>query len=360
MRVVTGPPLAWGMEPAGSIERTGTREYRVKPGDTLWAIAMVHEVDAADLAAWNGIKNPDLLRVGQVLVVEPPAVSEEVPRLEGAGVEGEPISPPGRGLSAGSEVVSEELPGEGSVGGTAARSGRGAEEEPAVGLVSPAAEVVVAEAGSEVSPAVGPEPGGKLGKPVSEDERVAAESTGGVSVDSSGEGEPVVVAAARGGEAASPAGVEPASVKSREEEARIDERVKNSWVLKAGAPKSWSWPLRGKLLTRFGRQGAMMNNGIDIAADPGTPVVAAAAGVVAYADSGLPGYGKLIILRHGGGYMTAYAHNDRLLVDRGTEVKAGERIALSGQSGMAKAPMLHFEMRRQVQPVNPLQYLPRN
>lgn len=101
-----------------------------------------------------------------------------------------------------------------------------------------------------------------------------------------------------------------------------------------------------------------MNKGIDIGGELGDPIFAAAAGEVVYAGSGLLGYGNLIIINHNALYLSAYAHNRRILVMEGQSIKAGQKIAEMGRSGVEK-PMLHFEIRRDGKPVDPLQYLPR-
>jgi len=119
------------------------------------------------------------------------------------------------------------------------------------------------------------------------------------------------------------------------------------------------WPVRGKVTSRFGRRGSRMHDGIDIAAKAGTPVRAAASGEVVYSDSRLSGYGKLVILRHGRNLFTAYAHNQRNLVKKGSRVKAGDTIARVGSTGRASGPHLHFEVRHGSTPVDPLAYLPR-
>ncbi|MBF0426805.1 MAG: peptidoglycan DD-metalloendopeptidase family protein [Magnetococcales bacterium] len=130
---------------------------------------------------------------------------------------------------------------------------------------------------------------------------------------------------------------------------------------RVNAPKGWLWPVDGgEVVSQFGRRRGMQNNGIDISVPVGTPVKAAASGVVAYADNSLPGYGNMIIVRHGGGYMTAYAHNSKIMVNRGQKVQAGQVIAQSGQSGRATTPRLHFELRKSIKPYNPLKYLAKN
>ncbi|MEO5347459.1 MAG: M23 family metallopeptidase [Magnetococcus sp. YQC-9] len=129
--------------------------------------------------------------------------------------------------------------------------------------------------------------------------------------------------------------------------------------LSPNPPQTWVWPHPGRIIGRFGQFGALRNTGIDIAANPGDPVVAAADGVVAYADQGLATYGNMILLRHGGSIMTAYAHVQKILVKQGQSVRAGETIALAGQSGVTVTPRLHFEVRRNIAPQNPLEFLPK-
>jgi len=119
------------------------------------------------------------------------------------------------------------------------------------------------------------------------------------------------------------------------------------------------WPVNGIVTSKFGRRGSRMHDGIDIGAKEGTPVHAAAAGVVVYADSRLTGYGKLVIIRHVRNLFTAYAHNQRMLVKKGERVRAGDVIARVGHTGRATGPHLHFEVRQGSTPVNPLAYLPR-
>ncbi|WP_347426582.1 peptidoglycan DD-metalloendopeptidase family protein [Pseudomonas sp.] len=119
----------------------------------------------------------------------------------------------------------------------------------------------------------------------------------------------------------------------------------------------WSWPARGTLLARFQSNGSL-NKGIDIAGQLGEPVKAAADGAVVYAGRGLIGYGDMIIIKHDETFLSAYAHNSRLLVKEGDQVKVGQVIAEMGSSGTDRVK-LHFEIRRKGQPVDPLTYLPR-
>ncbi|AQQ69402.1 peptidase M23 [Microbulbifer agarilyticus] len=118
----------------------------------------------------------------------------------------------------------------------------------------------------------------------------------------------------------------------------------------------WRWPVRGRVLSRF-QANDPLRKGVDIAGKKGESVQAAADGTVIYAGSALRGYGKLLIIKHNEEFLSAYAHNDKLLVGEGTKVRAGQRIAELGSSGTDR-DMLHFEIRKNGQPVDPLAYLP--
>lgn len=129
-----------------------------------------------------------------------------------------------------------------------------------------------------------------------------------------------------------------------------------STALVMGAPQ-WQWPTQGRLLSSF--QGSTgLNKGIDIAGILGQPVIAAASGQVVYSGTGLRGYGKLLIIKHNETFLSAYAHNHHLLVKEGDFVKAGQKIADMGSSGTDRVK-LHFEIRREGTPVDPMKYLPK-
>ena len=119
---------------------------------------------------------------------------------------------------------------------------------------------------------------------------------------------------------------------------------------------AWRWPAEGHLIGRF-VGGDATKQGIDIAGSSGQAVRAAADGVVVYSGAGLVGYGELIIIKHSDEWLSAYAHNRRRLVAEGTKLKAGDAIAEMGRTGAAR-DMLHFEIRYNGKPVDPLRYLP--
>lgn len=119
------------------------------------------------------------------------------------------------------------------------------------------------------------------------------------------------------------------------------------------------WPVKGTVISGFGNLGSgRKNDGINIKAALGTAVLAGDGGTVAYAGNELKGFGNLILIKHADGWITAYAHNDRMFVKKGQKVKRGEKIATVGSTGSVTSPQLHFEVRTGKKAVNPRAYLP--
>jgi lipoprotein NlpD len=291
----------------------GTAKFHtVKKGDTLFSIALDHGVDYRELAAWNNIENINRIRVGQQLRVTPPGSA--------AAPSAAPVADPG---------TAEVKPI--AIGG--AVDARPLEVRPLDGASTVPPAPTFAGANSETlksSPK-----GGKL--PYSEENlaRLKAEGAG-----------PQPVAAAP----AVPTVVTPTEKPAAEKPAPAPA---------ADGEVEWAWPAGGKLLATFNDGGAAQDasKGIDIAGKLGDPVLAAAAGKVVYVGNGLRGYGNLVIVRHNAAYLSAYAHNSRVLVKEGQAVTRGQRIADLGNSD-ADQPKLHFEVRHQGKPVDPLKYLP--
>ncbi len=150
-----------------------------------------------------------------------------------------------------------------------------------------------------------------------------------------------------------PSQVAPAATVSNQP-AQTAPKASSNKPLPKTPPGRWQWPAKGKVIARYSRDKGV--NGIRISADPGTPVVATAGGDVVYVGEGLRGYGKLIILKHSDTYLSAYAHNRRILVKEGERIGAGQQIAEMGNSG-ADRTMLHFEIRVNGKPQDPLKYL---
>ena len=127
----------------------------------------------------------------------------------------------------------------------------------------------------------------------------------------------------------------------------------------AATGKGFIWPVRGRVLSNFGaKDQGLHNDGINIAAAEGSPVHAAENGVVAYAGNELRGFGNLLLIKHANGYVSAYAHNAKLLVNRGDKVKKGQPIATVGSTGNVTRPQLHFELRKGKKALDPRTVMP--
>ncbi|MBK9079897.1 MAG: peptidoglycan DD-metalloendopeptidase family protein [Hyphomicrobium sp.] len=126
----------------------------------------------------------------------------------------------------------------------------------------------------------------------------------------------------------------------------------------AGDSTKLRWPVNGRVIAGFGgRPDGTHNDGINLSVPLGTDVHAAEAGIVAYAGSELKGYGNLILLRHDNGWVTAYAHNDEMLVKRGDKIKRGQVIGKAGKTGTVDQPQVHFELRQGSKPVDPTPFM---
>ena len=144
---------------------------------------------------------------------------------------------------------------------------------------------------------------------------------------------------------------------SKSQKKTVKKRKKQIKSVKNSGSIRWKWPTQGRLLSTFSKQSAT-RKGLDIVGRAGQPVRAAAGGKIVYVGSGLRGYGRLIIVKHNERYLSAYAHNRKLLVKEGQQVKQGQSIAEMGRSGTDRVK-LHFEIRLDGNPVNPARYLPK-
>lgn len=140
----------------------------------------------------------------------------------------------------------------------------------------------------------------------------------------------------------------------------VREREIQKPITTLAAPKrqDFVWPVKGRVVSGYGpKEGGLYNEGINIAAPKGTPVAAAANGVVAYVGSDLKSYGNLVLIRHGGGTMTAYAHLSAINVKKGQSVKRGQAIGTIGSSGSVETSQLHFEVRKGGNTLDPKKFL---
>jgi lipoprotein NlpD len=262
---VVAPKAIPGAENAGK-----PGYYTVKPGDTLIRVGLDTGQNWRDVARWNGLDNPNIIEVGQVLRVIPPGTTDS--------------------------AVARPVAPSTTVAGTAL---------PPASATRPASATASSPA---APPVVAPLP--------------TVASTNGTSTSNA----PAPVATAP---------LPPASSAGDDDIA-------------------WIWPSSGTVLAGFDEA---KNKGLDIAGKLGDPVLAAGDGRVVYAGSGLRGYGNLVILKHNNTFLTAYAHNQTLLVKEDQTVRKGQKIAEIGQSDTDRAK-LHFEIRRQGKPVDPARYLP--
>ena len=278
--------------------------YTVKRGDTLYSIALENGIDYRELAALNNITDPSRISVGQVLRVRP---AEPAVTTTETGVQVRPIA-------GTSPIESRPLGGE-AVKPGAAPSGPATPVAPGALKTEPKAQ--------------------KL--PYSEENLALLQRE-----DARPTVAPAPVPAPKPEPQPEPA---PAPVAKPEPKPAPD----------AGEPDrvDWSWPYSGRLLNGFSEA----NKGIDLAGKPGDPVLASAGGRVVYSGAGLRGYGQLVIIKHNDTYLSAYAHNSRILVKEGQSVAKGQKIAEVGATD-ADQPKLHFEIRRQGKPVDPMRYLP--
>lgn len=313
----------------------------VAAGETLHAIAYRYDLDYRDLIRWNQIANPDLIRVGQVLRLQaPPAVAAPVrPSAPTAPPQWEPLPP----LNAAESTPRESVAPAANPRGAIAGDERAATP---VGAATKIGDKPAAAVNTHDRPVVDATTVGvQAATPVRERADAAATSgssateravtdTGARAADSAQQGAGTATASAAVTTAAAPAAAPAATAN-------------------AGGLR-WSWPAQGKVTPTESSSGA---KGIDIRGARGQPVLASAAGTVVYSGSGLRGLGELIIIKHNDTFLSAYAHNETRLVQEGSRVNAGDKIASMGNTDAADY-MLHFEIRRNGKPVDPLQYLP--
>ena len=276
--------------------------YTVKRGDTLYAIALDHGLDYRDLAAWNNLENVNRISVGQVLRV----------------------SPPGDAAPAGATGV-QTMP---------LRSAPPVQAGDGTAPASPSAPPAMSGARNTETYKTQPK---AVKEPYSEQALRDVQRAAGAAATV----------------APPPAEIAPPSVAAAPEPKAVPKPA--IVATDDGEKLDWIWPAKGKIVNGFSEATSL--KGIDIAGSAGQPITASAAGKVVYAGSGLRGYGKLIIIKHNDIYLSAYAHNRDILVKEGQQVGKGQKIAEMGNTD-ADQVKLHFEIRRQGKPVDPLRYLP--
>jgi len=296
--------------------------YTVKRGDTLAQIALDAGLDYRELASWNGIENPNVIRVGQVLVMAAPGSA--LPPLPAPGTA---VTTPLAAAPPPAPKVAEPATPQGAPVLPSGRSNTATLKSEPRALKLPYSEHTLAQ--MQASAAATPAPPVVAAAPAP-----APHATGSPAPSAAPAPAPA---------SASP----PPALPARPDAARVPEIDDD----KLG----WIWPSQGKVIAGFSDSANL--KGIDIAGKVGQPVVASAAGRVVYAGSGLRGYGKLIIVKHNSTFLSAYAHNRELVVKEGQQVSRGQKISEMGDTD-ADQVKLHFEIRRLGKPVDPTKYLP--
>jgi murein DD-endopeptidase MepM/ murein hydrolase activator NlpD len=274
----------------------------VAAGETLYGVARQNGVDVSALVRENGLNPPYNVFVGQTLIMPGQvATAASAPKVEASPREIQQV---------------ESLPPETHPSGTAST----APEPMPMPTPPPASKIAAAPSKASEAPVETP-------VPTPPPEKVAA------------------LPSAR--EA-------PAKETSKGE---TSAEVETPAAIPAGKSR-FIWPVKGKILSEFGsKSGGLYNDGINIAVPVGTDVRAADSGVVVYAGNEIRGFGNLVLIKHPNGWMTAYAHNEQLLVHRGEQVQRGQTIAKAGSTGSVSTPQLHFEIRRGPRAVDPTKYL---
>lgn len=334
--------------PVAAVGGAGER-YRVRPGDRLGDVARGFGVSVADLAQANGLAAPYVIRTGQELRI--PA--------------------PGSGTTSGPTVLAKQAGDRPQVAAVRVTSGQPVRTSSTTAASRPT-RVAALDVG-QVEPAAGtaPAPQPKPEKAVPRTPEVAfsadsytvgsGDTLSGIArrldvgmselAQANGLSKPYRVYA--GQKLRVPKGDAPATttVKLGDDQGSVR--------LATGKPPpldgdDFLWPVNGKVIGGFGPIDQWRRrDGIDIAARRGAPVLAAQDGIVAYAGDGIPGYGEMILIRHEQGYITTYAHNAVLLVTVGDVVRRGQLIARVGDTGDTSQPMLHFELRKGRQAIDP-------
>ncbi len=296
------PPFALKTGQVLTIPRI--RQHIVQPGETLYSVSRRYNVEASTLAQLNHLPPPYTVKTGVPLQLPPPAEPQvaAVPTPPPGPVSATPLAPP---------ILTPA---------------------PAATPVPAAVPTPIPVPTAAPTPIPSPVPAAAPAKPPAPVEKPAA---------------PAETETAAAVPPAPPPPPPPPSV------AQI---VANH---RAPSDPLFLWPVRGQIIAVFGpAPGGTSNDGVNIAAPQGTAVSAAENGVVAYAGNELRGFGNLLLIKHDDGWVTAYAHNDVLLVKKGDKVRRGQAIARVGNSGGVGEPQLHFELRHGTKAIDPLDHLP--
>lgn len=308
-RATPAPVVIGASREAGPAPRSaGAGAIVVKPGDTLYAISRYHQTALQALIETNALEAPFIIKPGQVL------------RLPG-----QPATPP-KAAASGNQIASSALP---PPAPRRAPPDRGNKQVISVEAIPPAGSG--AKHQTVAAAAV----------PLDQTPDAGEDQTSGYAM----------------ADEEIPLQPRPAPVRNqiaaRETIAPSAAAAIPARARKPGEVR-FLWPATGPILSEFGpKQNGLHNDGVNIAMPPNGLVLAAGNGVVSYAGNGLRGYGNLLLIRHEGGWVTAYAHNSELLVKKGDAVTRGQVIARAGRSGGVTQDQLHFEIRQGAKAVDP-------
>jgi murein DD-endopeptidase MepM/ murein hydrolase activator NlpD len=303
------------------------RTHLVRAGDTIYSVSRSYGVEASTLVATNRLQAPYTIFSGTVLVLPPQAASSGG---YSASIVATPLPPPGQAAAQPAVPAAQSAPAARPSPPSGPRPLQPSSSNPTAITEAPLAP----PAPAAPSPIMQPPPPAPSIAP------------------------PPAVAAVQPAPLASPPPAAPAPPVSPPAATPPADQTASLALPPPRSGRSFLWPVAGKVVGRFGpTTGGTQNDGINISAAEGTPVVAADAGTVAYAGNELRGYGNLILIKHADGWMTAYAHNSKVLVTRGQKVQRGQVIARVGATGAVTEPQLHFEVRRGSRALDPMDYL---
>lgn len=348
------PPPASVPAPAQVASVARGEQIEVQPGDTLYGIGKRHKVLISDLMAVNELRNPNI-KPGQKLYL-PAADGRATPKVKPertASLKAQPAEP--SALAAPTTVAVDGgntyvvKPGDSLYAIAAKQKIKVLDLQRANGItdvskVKPGTVLKLPAGEGATVVAAAPAYSGETLAPEARIVRVAP------AAPVSGSGAANGVKVLNGGESLA---LSPNAALTVE-----GDPVAAPAPVTAAKTAKLRWPARGRVVQGFGpRSDGTHNDGVDIAVPAGTDVLAAEDGVVAYAGNEVKTYGNLVLVRHDNGWVTAYANNEKLLVQRGDRVKRGQAVAKAGKSGGAEQPQVHFEVRVGSKPVDPVGYL---
>ncbi|MBL8893820.1 MAG: LysM peptidoglycan-binding domain-containing M23 family metallopeptidase [Rhizobiales bacterium] len=316
-------------------------QIRIEPGMTLFSVARANGMTVGELAAANGISAPYAVRTGQMINIP---TREELARIKTNVAQAEPAyAAPQRTSNAGSAHTVR-------AGETLFSLGRQYNISPyAIADANGLSRSATLRSGQIVT--IPGQAGG---------------STGGGSTIAMSEPSTPAISAPTPPSAKDLSRIDEPQSGSAEQIPTTTNPEPPTQAADSSAPQpgpepglpGMRWPVKGKVISEFGsKPNGLRNEGINIAVPEGTSVRASESGIVAYAGNELKGYGNLVLIRHDGGWVTAYAHNKELFVKRGDAVKRGDIIAKAGQTGSVSTPQVHFEVRKGATAMDPMKFL---